>query len=191
MNNEILRQGVHFSGIIFILLILWKREIIFFLFFLSFFLLGYSWYIQTHQSFLERIERRFREILLRLERENVKKPFVGAFWFYFSMGLVFLIFPVNTAMLSSLVLIISDCLSTLIGIKFGRHKVIGRKTLEGSGVFFISAFFISLFFVPFWLGILCAMIGTLAEIFPEFFKFQIIDDNFFVPISIGIVLTLV
>lgn len=45
-----------------------------------------------------------------------------------------------------LIITISDGLSTLTGINFGRTKILGNKTLEGSIMFFLTAILILSFF---------------------------------------------
>ncbi len=79
----------------------------------------------------------FSKYLLRAEeqlKESAGVPFV--------MGLLLTIlsFPKPIAVVSILTLAIADPLSALIGIKYGRLRVVAHKSLEGSGAFFIGCF---------------------------------------------------
>jgi len=63
-----------------------------------------------------------------------------------------------------LIITISDGLSTLVGIIFGRTKLLGNKTLEGSIVFFFSAILILSFFVNVLYAAFIAFLLTIVEL---------------------------
>lgn len=69
-------------------------------------------------------------------KESASIPFV--------MGLLLTIltFPKSVSLVAIYTLAISDPLSAIIGIKYGRTKVVPHKSLEGSAAFFISCFII-------------------------------------------------
>lgn len=201
--NEIFRQLVHMSGLVFIALAFFTGKIfagILFMLAALFFLL-YSEYVskceKNHSTLLSRLECRLRDFAFMFERKDIKRPFAGAFWFYFGAGLAFLLFPLSAASAAAAILAISDSLSTIIGKKFGRHPVLGKKTLEGTGVFFVSAFLVCmLFFNPF-VGIIGALFATLAELLPEWRRISysrlsgLLDDNLLIPVITGFALTVV
>lgn len=79
----------------------------------------------------------YSKYLLRAEeqlKESAGIPFV--------MGLLLTIlsFPKPVAVVAILTLAVADPLSALIGIRFGRIKIVAHKSLEGSGAFFAGCF---------------------------------------------------
>ena len=203
MRNEILRQLVHMSGLVFIALaFLIDKTSVGILFMLAalFFLL-YSEHVRKcgkdHRTFLSRFECRLRDFALMLERKDSRRPFLGAFWFYFGAGLAFLLFPLNPAAAAAATLAISDSLSTIIGKKFGRHAILGKKTFEGTAAFFVSAFLVCTLFLDPLMGMIGALFATLAELLPEWKGISssrlsgVLDDNLLIPVITGFVLSVV
>ena len=95
MRTELPRQLVHLSGLLFVLLSIYLGRLPTAALFLSLalFFLAYSLYIRAGMSIsrqlIHRIEYAFRRLFMRFERET-GRPFLGAFWFYFSLFIVFL-----------------------------------------------------------------------------------------------------
>ena len=105
--------------------------------------------------------------------------------------LVNLLFPPFIAAASLAVMLIADAAAALIGRKFGRHKTVNGKSLEGFAAF-ITAGFIALSAVlaacglPFYgRGLIAVIVAALAELFQ---KQLIVDDNFSIPLCVGAVL---
>lgn len=198
--KEMSRQLGHFFGLVFVLfaLIIDKTIIMIYFFMIAFSMLFYSFYITKQQNKLvrvfEKLEAGFKNLVNKFERETTKMPFIGAFWFYFSCGLVLLLFPLNIAIVSCAILAVADSVSTLVGINFGKHRIIGNKSIEGSLSFFISAFFVAFLFINIWVAFFAAGIATLAEILPDVKPLrklkekEILDDNFTVPMITGLFL---
>lgn len=117
-------------------------------------------------------------------RESAGVPFV--------MGLLLTLisFPKVVALVAIYTLAISDPLSAIVGIRYGKTKLLANKSLEGSLAFFVSSFCIS-FLVFFWwtsflkimissvlfLSFLVALFCTLFEILP-----LRLDDNLTIPL---------
>jgi len=81
------------------------------------------------------------------------------------------------------VAVFGDAASTVFGLKFGKHKIAGKKTLEGTlGGIAASAFFL-LFIFQWPVALAAATIGMIAELLP-------FDDNFTIPIAVGIMLAI-
>lgn len=192
MRTELPRQLLHLSGLLFIILAQFidKEVTITYFFIIALFFLIYSEYIKREEkklaNILNRLEHRFRDLTLKLERkEYLKNPFQGAFWFYISCAVTLLIFPFHLASAACCMLAVGDSLSTLFGIKFGRHKIRRNKTLEGSLACFLGSFVIGLFFVNPFLSLIGAVAATFAELS------QRINDNLTIPIVSGIAMFLV
>lgn len=140
-------------------------------------------------SFLLKQGKRFPVIdffLEQAEREQEKHfPGKGAITLFIGKILTHIIFFDNpTIVLGALiVLVFGDFTSTLAGKLFGKYKLIGKRTLEGSSAGFIVSFiYLSLIFeIP--IAFLTAMIGMLAEFIP-------FEDNITIPLISGLVLSL-
>jgi len=191
MRAELPRQLLHLSGLLFIILaqFIEKEITITYFFVIALFFLLYSEYIKREEkrlaNILNRLEHKFRDLTLRFERkEHLKNPFQGAFWFYLSCALTLLIFPFHIASAACCMLAVGDSFSTLFGVKFGRHKITGNKSFEGSLACFLGSFAIGLFFV----NPVLSLIGAVAAAFAELS--QRINDNFTIPIVSGFVMFL-
>ncbi|MBU5575087.1 MAG: SEC59/DGK1/VTE5 family protein [Candidatus Aenigmatarchaeota archaeon] len=176
--NEIKRQLVHGSGIIFSIMVILNRELAFFI---SFFTIIFLFLFAYFRTFIRK-NKKIEKFIKDYERkEEAKFPFKGALYFFFSISLSIILFPKNIASASIAVLSISDMLSTLVGIKYGKHKfyVNKYKSLEGSIIFFISCLLILLFYTNFYNALLISIITTCIEVFPY------VNDNISIPLTVG------
>jgi dolichol kinase len=188
--SELNRQFVHIAGILFIILAQFIGKLIVIWYALAAAgLLIWSLYIRRQSQFLSRIEAKFRPIILKLERDHVN-PFIGAMWFFAGSGAAFLIFPHLIASAACTMLAIGDGLATIVGQKWGKHKLLKGKSLEGS----LACWFGSLtaaVFLPFLKVLIGATIATFVELLPALTKHKnLIDDNWLIPIVTGIVIWL-
>jgi dolichol kinase len=103
------------------------------------------------------------------------------------------VFPRHLAITGFAVLIIiSDIAAALIGRKFGRNRLF-TKSWEGTSAFIVSAFLVvtvigNLLNAPwtyFAFGFIGAIVAGFAEAASAYLK---IDDNFSIPVSIGLVM---
>ncbi|MCZ7558182.1 MAG: dolichol kinase [Bacteroidia bacterium] len=132
-------------------------------------------------------ERIFGHMLRAHEKTQEKKTLNGATWVLISATFCVLVFPKLITITAFAILIISDTVAALIGRRFGTKKYRG-KTLEGSSAFVLSAIIVILFTPKlthspgeYAIAIVSAVIGAIAEVF----SFDIIDDNFAIPVAIG------
>ncbi len=132
-------------------------------------------------------EKIFGHMLRDHEKTREKKTLNGATWVLISATFCVLVFPKLITITAFAILIISDTMAALIGRRFGTKKYRG-KTFEGSTAFVLSAIVVILFTpkltaspVEYLIAIVAAVIGALAEVF----SFDIIDDNFAIPVAIG------
>jgi dolichol kinase len=114
-------------------------------------------------------------------REEERDRFMGSTFFLFSSILVVLIFQKSIAIVSLLILILSDTAAALVGKGIGKIRVFG-KTLEGSLAFFVSSLIIVWVYPDLnrlW-GSLAALGATLIELLPIR-----VDDNLTIPLVAG------
>ncbi|MDN7013116.1 phosphatidate cytidylyltransferase [Methanoculleus sp. FWC-SCC3] len=75
-----------------------------------------------------------------------------------------------------------DSISTLVGLRFGRHTLRGKKSLEGTVVGAAAAALALSFLIPWWAAVVVAAVaGVIEACFP-------LDDN--VAVQVGVCVTL-
>lgn len=93
-------------------------------------------------------------VILREDEKNFKRNlFTGGTYYAIGIFLSVLLFPKEVAVFSILVMIWCDTMAALMGKRFGKKKLIGNKTIEGSIAFFLT-------------GVL--LVFTLQYVFPDF-----------------------
>nr|HPN37600.1 dolichol kinase [Melioribacteraceae bacterium] len=138
------------------------------------------------------IYKYFGFMLRKHEIDSNKKNLNGATYVLLSAALVVLVFPKVIVITAFTVLIVSDIMAALIGRKFGRHKFLS-KSLEGTLAFFVSACLVVLItpkvtgdIIEYVIGFIAVGFGAIAENISYGYS----DDNFAIPVSIGIVMWL-
>jgi dolichol kinase len=117
-------------------------------------------------------------------REEEKSRLMGSTYYLFSALLTILLFPKPIALVSLLILILSDTCAALVGKGIGKIPIF-RKTLEGTLAFFFSSLAIVLIFSPTdpLSEILGALGATLIELLPI-----PLDDNITIPFVAGAIM---
>lgn len=121
-------------------------------------------------------------------RTHESERLSGATYMLVSALIALLIMPQPVFIIAFLIVIISDTLAALIGIKYGTRVFMG-KTLEGSAAFFISALVISIslgfvFNLEILPLIACCICATIAEFYSSKIR---VNDNLLVPIVFGFI----
>ncbi len=188
MHKETPRQLIHLSGLLFVLIAQYLSRTasmaMFFGIAIIFFL--YAEHVTRSKKPIFGI----RKIVYIFEKRDSGRPFAGVFWFYTGSGIVFSLLPLNIASAASAILAVGDSFSTMFGLNFGKHRLVGKKSLEGSSAFFVGAFFISLIFVTPVVAAVGAFVGMLVELFipPKLGgkkSHWFLDDNLLIPIIGG------
>lgn len=128
----------------------------------------------------------FEKIVQMVERENEKTiPGKAAILFFLSAIILLYFFSDNKQIIlaSLAVQVFADAFAAIIGINFGKTKILGKKTLEGSTACFIVALICLSYFYQIEIAIIAALIATIVELIP-------LDDNLWVPITTAITLKL-
>jgi len=141
-------------------------------------------YGRQHNTLLLRI---YTGLFTAFTRPIEKNILTGASWVVIGAALTTFIFNENTAIIGLLVLSVSDSIAAIIGIKFGKTKLLS-KSLEGSTAFFLSAAFIivTMSSAPFYLNIIAVLMATIVELFST----PRINDNLLIPMVVAFILTL-
>ncbi len=182
MLKELLRKTTHLAGffIPLIYIVLDKSTMIF----IAGALVGIALIVE----FLKWVSESFRELFFRffefiLRRHERKGAITGATYYIISTFLCIVIFHKHIAIVSIFFIVLGDTAAALVGKAWGRIKLIGNKSLEGSIACFIVCAVISLFWIDPVVGLTGAFVATLAELLP-----LRIDDNLTVPLISGAVM---
>lgn len=134
----------------------------------------------------------------KMMREKERKKgfhLSGAPYVLASAFMVSILFPMHIAMIGFTTMLLADVVAALVGRKFGRHKFNGPKSLEGSAAFWITGWVVLVFygalFHMHWLMFAFGLIGLTVATLAEGFEKQLhLDDNFSIPLVIGLFLCL-
>ncbi|MDP4220805.1 MAG: dolichol kinase [Bacteroidota bacterium] len=131
----------------------------------------------------------FGSILREHERDSSRKLLSGGSYVLISACICILLFPKIVAITAFSILIISDTSSALIGRKFGKNYFLD-KSLEGTTAFILSAWIVVLFtpkvngiWQEYVIAFIAAAIGGIVEAMSVRLH---VDDNFSIPLSVGI-----
>ncbi|OGS20647.1 MAG: hypothetical protein A3J83_08205 [Elusimicrobia bacterium RIFOXYA2_FULL_40_6] len=119
-------------------------------------------------------------------RDEESKNISTLIWTFSGAFLTMFLFSNKNIVTASLLyMVFGDSLACLFGQRFGKIKTVGCKTLEGSFACFVVCFICGIFFLPWHLALLGALVATVMELLP-----LPLNDNFWVPVSSGLFLTL-
>lgn len=180
------RKTWHTSGV----LLLWA---LFFSLPLSLFLLGI--YLLAGVAVVLDVTRlRFKELnsfLLRwfrpLMRDHEENGLAGTSFLLVGVAVVASLFPRDVVALTLLFLALADPLASLVGIKYGKDKIFGSKSLQGTAAAFVVCSLIAFAYLNFQgillerillVSLVCGILGAGAELVP----IGKIDDNFTLPV---------
>ena len=185
LKQELLRKLIHLSSfwIVFAIWFLPRVWCILFLCAITIFVLVSEY--ETHKNSLcARIYRFLFSPVLREKEKDAVFGFSGAPYVLIAALALVIIVSKSVAIFALSVLLISDSSAALMGRAFGRHHLIGHKTVEGTMAFLLSGFLISFLFqyttyLPLNLCFCGVFLGCLGDLFNE--KIHI-DDNLSIPL---------
>ncbi|MEA1925463.1 MAG: hypothetical protein U9M95_06300 [Candidatus Altiarchaeota archaeon] len=130
--------------------------------------------LRVHNHLLVHFER---------PRDIQNLPYRGAIFYCLGITPAILLLDVNTACAVIAILSIGDSTSTMVGKKYGRHRI-GHKSLEGSVAFIFFSFFGALVFLPDdpVKAAVFALLGGLTELSNIQHDHLLLDDNLLVPL---------
>ena len=182
MIGELLRKSIHLSGLVLpvIYLFLDRRPMLILMGGLTGFALAVELVKWCSPHFGKFFFRIFKPLLRTHER---KGAMTGATYYLISAFLCILLFYKMVAIVCIFFMILGDMAAALVGKKWGRTKLLGPKSLEGSAACFIVCVAIALVKLNPTMAIIGALVATLVELIP----FPI-DDNLTVPLISGAVM---
>ena len=132
--------------------------------------------------------RLFQPILRSTELDQL----AGTTYLLTSVIFISITFSHSIVSLSLLFLAFADPIASFVGIKWGRNKIFGHKSLQGFSAAFVVCTVVTYFFLAYFHGptnilffaVLAGLCGALAELIPV----GHMDDNFTMPILSSICL---
>lgn len=193
-RHEVYRKGIHLSSLWIPALIYFGGTIIasslFALLMIGELLLEYGNYKKWHWARVL-FTLPFAFALRNNERQHKHFTVTGGFYVLASSLMCTLFFSNVIAAIALTVMLISDTLAALVGKAIGQRKIYLEKTLEGTVAFFVSALVIMMMFNPLYTFTYASVIACFAAVFMELFEHWFeLDDNFSIPLIIGIILTI-
>ena len=148
-KNEVLRKLIHlFDSIIPLSLFYLSRETLITILAPITIIFIFLDIARHHIKFLGKLYLTFFSIVTR-DIEKRQNNVTGASYYLFGCLIVVYFFEdIKLIMASLLIMSISDSVAALIGVKYGKTKIYGNKSLEGSFSFFLSTLIILYIFIP-------------------------------------------
>ncbi len=193
-NAEIARKAVHLSSLWIPALYLYTTKNTMLSILLPLALIAIT--IDFSRRFIPQLNNLINHFIGHMMRDEEKELFAfsGATNMLIAASLTVAIFNQGIAILALSILMISDSFAAIVGRKFGKIRLVSGKSLEGSLSFAASAIMVYYFFkicyhytLPLDLSLLAIFVATIAELFAK--KIHL-DDNFIIPLVIGMVLSL-
>jgi dolichol kinase len=155
------------------------------------FLLSIGWLLFVPFDFLRQRSAAINEWAIHafksIMRQNEVKRLAGTTYLLTGVLLIDIIFPRPVVSLTLLFLAFADPIASLVGIKYGKDKIFGQKSIQG----FIAAFFvcvgITFFYFLFFssmtgrlivVSLLAGLVGACSELIP----IGKLDDNLTLPV---------
>lgn len=123
----------------------------------------------------------------RIMRENELNEWSATTYLFYGVTLVIFVFPREVATLAVGLLAFGDPISSIIGVQYGKDKILGNKSLQGTMAGFITCTIVAAMFYYskglmlerlVLVSILSGFIGAISELIPV----GKIDDNFSFPV---------
>lgn len=179
MLDELRRKSIHLSGLILPIIYLFFEKPTMLIFIGT--LTGIALTVELMKWLSRRFSDLFFQIFASLLRTHERKgAMTGATYYLLSMFLCIFFFAKTLAIVCIFFMILGDLVAALVGKKWGRTKLLGKKSLEGSAACFVVCAVIALVTLNPVIAIIGALVATIVELIP----FPI-DDNLTVPLVSG------
>lgn len=179
-EKEVLRKAIHLGCLVFPLMytVSGREPMLLVLGVLLMVAFGVEW-ARFHWDWFARW---FYGLTAELLREHERSRLTGSTYLFIGSFLSVLLFEKWIALIVLLFLIVADTAGALVGSFWGKHRLSGNKTVEGSLMFVATAVGIVLL-VPdanWIIGLVGVAVAFLAEVF-----LRCVDDNLSIPLGAG------
>ena len=184
MIAELQRKSTHLAGLIFPIIYIFSNKTVMLLILVS--LACIALLIELGKFLLPPFRKLFLKLFKPLLRPHEQKgALTGATFYIISTLLCIFLFDKSIAIVCIFFIVLGDAAAALIGRKWGKIKLIGNKSLEGSAACFGICAITTLFWINPIVGLTGAFVATLVELLPI-----PIDDNLTMPLIAGAVMQL-
>jgi len=137
----------------------------------------------------------FAKFMRFIAKREELRDLSGTTYALMGCAIIMITMPKTVGITAILFNIFGDLFATIIGIRFGKTKILGEKTLEGSVACFLSQIAVVAWSnwklgLPWFVGIIGAIFGTVVELVPIRVHNFKINDNLTIPILSGVVMWL-
>jgi dolichol kinase len=132
------------------------------------------------------VQRMFFRSMAHLASPREAGGMASSTWYLIGVLLALLLFPLDIAMASIMVLALGDPAASYVGRRWGKHRIPGDGSIEGTAVFAAVALGVLLVFFPPLYATLGALAATVIERIPWG-----LDDNLTLPVGTGLALSLI
>lgn len=128
-------------------------------------------------------------------RESERHRPTGSTFMLIGVTIIVYFFPKPVTLLTLLLFSVADPMAAFIGTKFGKDKLVGSKSLQGTLAAFVVCFVLTLIYCIglnlmmerlIIVAVICGLIGAVSELVP----IGKLDDNFIFPVLCASLLTL-
>lgn len=156
-----------------------------------------AWSLFVPLDFLRQRYPAINEVMIHLFRPIMRQTelhrLAGTSYLLTGVALIAFVFPRDVVLLTLLFLAFADPIASYFGIKYGKDKIFGHKSLQGTVAAFVACAVLCATFL-YWHGLLldrwfvvsllAGLIGALAELIP----IGKLDDNLTLPVLSSIFL---
>jgi dolichol kinase len=176
LANEIRRKGIHLIGLV-VPLLYWSAGKLVTLSFIAFWTILFI--AGEIYRFRRGIPREIEEVAAPMMRERERSGVGGHVFFALGLFIAVFLYERDIAIAISLIMVLADGAAAIVGKSFGRVRLIGEKTLEGTLTLICVAFIVAILFVSWAVALVGAAVAGFVELMPG-------DDNLSIPIFSGL-----
>lgn len=143
----------------------------------------------------EYLNKRLTWLFAPFLRETERHKPTGSTFMLIGVTLIVYFFPKPVTLLSLLFFSLADPMAAYVGTRYGKDKLIGSKSLQGTMAAFVVCFVLTLIYCIALnvmterlviVAVVCGLIGAISELIP----ILNLDDNFIFPVLCAAQLTL-
>lgn len=181
------------SGVLFVFVLYWNmtyRTAVISVVSVSSFMIAYD----LARLWIPKFNTLFLWVFGRVLRESERNRIAGSTFMVLGITLCVIVFPKEVVLLMLLFFAIGDPVASYFGIRYGKDKLVGNKSLQGSAAAFVACFLLSTIYLSavdlmherlFLVCFLSGLTGAFSELVP----IGKLDDNLVFPVMSCTLLT--
>ncbi len=123
--------------------------------------------------------KEIEEVAAPMMRKHERRGIGGYVFFALGLFIAISLYEKNVVIAISLITVLADGAAAIVGKRFGRRRLMGKKTLEGTLTLICVAFVVSVWFVGWTVALVGAVTAGSVELMP-------VNDNLSIPIFSGL-----